>query len=93
MALKTISRNLLPSQAAVNFSTKLKYEAAAVGTPYTQRPSLNQLEEPWAPRNEDVGRAIEADNARQERYGVKKQYPTVAYMALAPRRPIWPCSG
>ena len=71
-ALKTIGKNLRPSQAAANFFTKLKYEAAASEPPYTPYPAPNMLEGPWEPQNVDVERAIEADNARQKKYRVKK---------------------
>ena len=44
---------------AVNFSTNLKYEAAAAEPPYTPYPAPNRLQEPWAPYsadNSDKGR-------------------------------------
>ena len=76
------------SQGAVNFYTNLKFEAAAVEPPNTPYPTPNLLAEPGNPHNADVKRAIETDNARQRRYGVKKQYPLVARMATTHLRMI-----
>ena len=70
--LKSVRWNLTPPRAAATFSANLKFEAAAAEPPYAPYPAPNLIQEPWAPRNADVKRAIEADNATRKQFRVKK---------------------
>ena len=103
VTLRSVERNLAASQEAVNFIAKLKFEAAAAEPPYTPHPTPNLLQGPRAPRNAGVKRAVAADTARQTGRGVKKQFPSVAHLAVVHLRmiaaglaarglsyPIWP---
>ena len=75
----------------MNFSAELKCEDAAAELPYAPCPAPNLSLELLAPRNADVKRAMEEGNARQKRYGVEKQYPSVAHTAMSRRRMIAAC--
>ena len=83
-----IGRGLMPSQEAANYFTKLQYEAAATEPPFIPNPSPDLKVEPWTPHALDVKRAIEADLAKQKKYGAKKHYARADHMALALIRAI-----
>ena len=85
---KDCGRGLMPTQDAVNFFTKLSYEAAAMEPPFTPYPAPDVRSEPWTPHALDVKRAIEAEVAKQKKYGVKKPYVRMDHMALAMIRMI-----
>ena len=64
-----IGRGLMPSQEAANYFAKLQYEAAATEPPFIPYPARDITQEPWAPHALDVKRAIEAEFAKQEKFG------------------------
>ena len=86
--LKDIGSKLMPTQEAVNFFTKLKFEAAALVPPYTPYPAPKLMDAPWTPKGADVKRAVQLAEAKQKRYGVKENYPSLAQLALAHLRAI-----
>ena len=53
---------------AVDFFAKHKFEASVVEPPYGPYPAPNLLQEPWAPRNADAKRAVEAGDATQKKF-------------------------
>ena len=73
----------MPTQASVNFFTKLIYEAAATEPPYFPYPAPDLRKEPWTPHGLDINRAIEAEAAKQKKYGVKKPYMRADHLVLA----------
>ena len=54
-----------------------------MGAPYIPHPASQPTTDPWAPCEADFRRAVEADAARQERYGVKKEHPSLGRLAVA----------
>lgn len=44
----------MPTQGAVNFFTKLQYEAAAIRPPYTVYPTPQLAREPWGRRETEA---------------------------------------
>ena len=82
-ALKNIGDSLMPTEGAVSFSAKSKYEAAAAEPPCTPCPAPKCTEAPGTPINTDARRAVEADIAKQMKFEVKSHYPSVAHLVLA----------
>ena len=86
--LRDIGSKLMPTQEAVNFFTKLRFEAAALVPPYTPYPAPKLMDAPWTPKGADVKRAAQSAEAKQKRYGVKESYPSLAQLMLAHLRAI-----
>ena len=86
--LRDIGSKLMPTQEAVNFFTKLRFEAAALVPPYTPYPAPKLMDAPWTPKGADVKRAAQAAEAKQKRSGVKESYPSLAQLMLAHLRAI-----
>ena len=65
VTLRPVGRNLIQSQEAADFPTKLKFRAASGESPYTPYPAPDLLREPWVPHNADV-KGVKPD----KRYGI-----------------------
>ena len=46
------------------------------------------MADPWTPRSAEVKRPVEADVARQKKFGVGRHYPAMAHVALSRLRAI-----
>ena len=77
-----------PTQAAVNFFTKLHNEAALIGPPYNSYPAPLVTGEAWTQYEAEVQRAGESDAVFQKRRAIKGQHPSVARLIPALLRSI-----
>ena len=73
---------LIPSRSAVNSSTTLKFEAAAIEPPYDPYPAPSLAAEPWPIPEADFRRAAGADRARRNKMGVGEKFPSIAQLFL-----------